>query len=177
MGEIYLRALLLDDVESLLDLRLRNRSFLRPFEPIQSDKHFTLDGQVEAVQQLVENWNQGAGYGFGIFFKDTNQLIGRVNLSNVVRGAWQSCTIGYFIDKSSTSRGLMTEAVRLACKFAFEEADLHRVQAAIMPQNIASLRVIEKNGFHYEGLAKYYLKINGRWEDHLIFSITKEYWK
>jgi [ribosomal protein S5]-alanine N-acetyltransferase len=177
MEEIYIRALLLDDVESLLQLRLRNRAFLEPFEPLQSDKHFTVEGQLEAIHRVDENWKSGVGFGFGIFLRDTNELIGRVNLSNVVRGAWQSCTIGYFMDQASNRKGYMTEAVRLACQFAFEEVDLHRVQAAVMPNNLASIRVVEKNGFLYEGLAYYYLKINGKWEDHRVFSVTKECWE
>jgi ribosomal-protein-alanine N-acetyltransferase len=174
--QIYIRPLRLDDTESLLQLRLRNRIFLEPFEPRQPESHFTFEGQQKAVEQVMKNWEEGTGYGFGIFIKETDALIGRVTLSNVVRGAWQSCTIGYFLDQTFNGQGIMTKAVRLAIEFAFNEADLHRVQAAIMPHNIASIRVIEKIGFHYEGLAKYYLKINGKWEDHLIYSITKEYW-
>ncbi|WP_338000185.1 GNAT family N-acetyltransferase [Alicyclobacillus sp. ALC3] len=132
---IYLRLLNLDDARDLLDLRVRNRAFLQPWEPIQSDDHFTLARQTDVIEKAIANWGSGSGYAFGIFLVDTDDLIGRVNLSNVVRGAWESCRIGYFLDQPYNGRGYMTEAVRLAVRFAFDEANLHRVQAAVMPRN------------------------------------------
>ncbi len=174
---VYIRPLHLDDVEALWELRVRNRSFFAPFEPIRPDSHFTLQGQKELIEAAMKNWEEGTGYSFGIFTDEQEHILGRVNLSNVVRGAWQSCTIGYFLDQNMNGRGIMTEAVRLSVKFAFEHAGLHRVQAAVMPRNVASVRVVEKVGFMYEGLAKFYLKIYGNWEDHHIYSLTKEFWK
>jgi ribosomal-protein-alanine N-acetyltransferase len=174
---IQIRPLVREDAESLLELRVRNRSFFTPFEPLQPESHFTLEGQRQLIEGVITNWEQGTGYGFGIFLRKTGELIGRVNLSNVVRGAWQNCTIGYFLDQAFNGRGYMTEAVRLAVEFAFTEADLHRVQAAVMPRNEASIRVVERVGFRYEGYARYYLQINGIWEDHKIYSLTKEFWK
>jgi ribosomal-protein-alanine N-acetyltransferase len=176
-GSIYIRRLEGDDAEALLDLRLRNREFFQPFEPQYPESHFTLEGQREGIEQVIQNWENGTGYGFGIFLRETDQLLGRVNLSNVVRHAWESCTIGYFLDQSFNGKGYTTQAVRLAVQFAFEHAGLHRVQGAVMPRNLASIRVLEKAGFRYEGYAEYYLKINGKWEHHNIYSIIKEYWK
>lgn len=173
---IYIRPLKLTDTESLLQMRLRNREFVRLFEPIQKESHFTYEGQREIIEGVITNWEQGSGFGFGIFLKATEELIGRVNLSNVVRGAWDSCTIGYFLDELQNGKGLTTQAVHLAVQYAFEEADLHRVQAGVMPRNKGSIRVLEKSGFQFEGLAKFYLRINGKWEDHNIYSITQEFW-
>ncbi len=173
---IYIRPLQISDTKALLDLRVRNRDFLRPFEPRHSDAHFTFQGQKELVEKAIQNWESGTGYGFGIFLMSTDQLLGRVNLSNVVRGAWQNCTIGYFLDERHNGQGFATEAVRLAVYFAFEHADLHRVQGAVMPRNLASIRVLQKVGFRYEGVAEYYLQINGKWEHHNIYSLTREYW-
>lgn len=96
-------------------------------------------------------------------------------LSNVSRGAWQSATLGYYIDEAHTGRGFATEAVLLALQFAFE-IGLHRVQAAVLPRNVASRRVLEKAGFHREGHSTRYLQINGVWEDHEMFAITAEDW-
>jgi len=93
-----------------------------------------------------------------------------------VRAAWQNCTIGYFVDQSRNGRGYATEAVGLASGFAFGEGGLHRVQAAVMPRNAASIRVVEKNGYRFEGLARRYLQINGLWEDHNIYAMTAEEW-
>jgi ribosomal-protein-alanine N-acetyltransferase len=94
----------------------------------------------------------------------------------VVRGAWQNANIGYFLDEARGGLGYATWAVREALAFAFGWANLHRVQAAIMPRNVRSIRVAEKTGFHKEGLAQRYLRINSVWEDHRIYAITSEEW-
>lgn len=174
--QIYLRRLQAGDVKSLLALRLRNRQFLQPFEPLNSDSHYTIEAQEMILERVHLDWENQSGYGFGVFLNANHCLIGRVNLSNVVLGTWESCTIGYYLDEEFNGRGLTTEAVCLAVKFAFEIASLHRVQGAVMPRNIGSNRVLEKVGFRYEGFSEYYLKINGNWEHHNIYSITREYW-
>jgi [ribosomal protein S5]-alanine N-acetyltransferase len=174
---IYIRRLELDDLNTLLDLRIRNREFFQPLEPITPDSHYTLEGHRDILEKVQNNWESSAGYGFGIFLNSSNQLIGRVNLSNVVRGAWESCTMGYFLDEKCNGHGFTTEAVRLAIQFAFGPAELHRVQAAVMPRNVGSIRVLEKVGFLYDGFSEYYLKINGLWEHHNLYSITREHWR
>ncbi|HBZ78918.1 MULTISPECIES: GNAT family N-acetyltransferase [Brevibacillus] len=171
---VYLRPLGMDDAAELLELRLRNHAFLQPFEPIRSSSFLTLTGQQEQIAQAEKDFAAGTGYAFGVFLRETDDMIGRVALSNVVRGAWQNATIGYFMDQSCNQKGYTTAAVRLALAFAFQEAGLHRVQAAVMPRNTASIRVLEKNGFRKEGLSLHYLQINGVWEDHLIFALTAE---
>jgi ribosomal-protein-alanine N-acetyltransferase len=93
-----------------------------------------------------------------------------------VRGAWQNATLGYFVGEAWGGRGYASEAVRQAVEFAFNRIGLHRVQAAVMPRNVRSIRVVEKNGFRLEGMAERYLQIDGRWEDHLIYSITSDEW-
>lgn len=118
----------------------------------------------------------GLAYAFGIFEAGTGALAGRVSLSNIVRGAWDNCTVGYYVDRERNGRGYATEALRLATGFALSDAGLHRVQAGVMPRNTASIRVVEKNGFRFEGLARHYLQINGVWEDHNIYAMTAEDW-
>ena len=103
--------------------------------------------------------------------------VGRVALSNIVRASWQNATLGYFIGQHFTGRGLATQAVRLVLQVAFENLSLHRVQAAAMPRNLASIRVLEKAGFVHEGMARRYLEINGIWEDHLLYGVTVEEWR
>lgn len=97
--QVFIRRPEQHDVEELLDLRVRNREFVQPFEPLVPEVHFTAEGQREIVAKIHRNWEQGIGFGFGVFLKKDGRLSGRVNLSNVVRGAWESCTLGYFIDK------------------------------------------------------------------------------
>lgn len=180
-NRVFLRRFLLEDAESLLDLRVRNRLFVRPFEPRRADSYYTLEGQMEAIEASGRHWEAGTGYLLGVYLtvggpQSKGFLVGHVNLGNVVRGAWENCTLGYFIDESHNGRGLATESVGLAVRFAFEKAALHRVQAAVMPRNAPSIRVLEKLGFRREGFSERYLKIDGNWEDHLLYAITQEEW-
>src|SRR5437867_8394224 len=159
------------ELDAYLDLYLRNREFLRPFEPTRPDSFFTRDGMASDLARSVRDRRSDWQFTFGIWHRGSGKLIGRVSLSNVVRGAWQNATLGYFVAEASNGRGYATWAVREALAFAFGWADLHRVQAAIMPSNARSVRVVEKNGFRHEGLARRYLKINGRWEDHDVYAV------
>ena len=171
----FIRALEVADTEALLELRRRNDEFLRAFEPVKSADFLTLEAQRREIDGAAEAWARDRGYSFGVFSSDKT-LIGKIGLSNVARGAWQNATLGYFIDRDQNGRGHGTEAVALACRFAFTGARLHRVQAAVMPHNRASARLLVKNGFRFEGLAVAYLHINGRWEDHHVYSLTLETW-
>lgn len=171
---VYLRPMQVSDANDLYSLRMRNQHFLQPFEPIRPAAHLTLAGQAEQLAQAERDFAAGSGYAFGIFLMGTEQLIGRIALSNVVRGAWQNATLGYFLDQAHNGKGYTSTAVRLVLDFAFTTAALHRVQAGVMPHNLPSIRVLEKNGFRREGLSLHYLQINGKWEDHLIFARTIE---
>jgi [ribosomal protein S5]-alanine N-acetyltransferase len=161
---------------ALLDLQLRNRSFLAPFDPARPEAFYTLQGQRESALIAEADREAGRGYAFVIVEAGSGELAGRIGLSNVVRGAWQNATLGYFVDRARNGRGYASGAVGLALAFAFGSADLHRVQAAVMPGNPASARVLEKNGFRKEGFSPRYLHIAGAWEDHDVFAITKEEW-
>jgi [ribosomal protein S5]-alanine N-acetyltransferase len=171
---IFIKPLELKDIKPLLDLRIKNKNYLKPFEPILPAHYFTMAGQEDVVKRAMGNWENDLGYSFGICLPNDGQIIGVVNLSNIVRGAWQNCNIGYFIDKDSQGKSFTTQAVTLVLQFAFEEANLHRVEAAIMPRNVGSIRVVEKTGFNFIGLSKNHLKINGHWEDHCIYAITMD---
>ncbi|USG68386.1 GNAT family N-acetyltransferase [Brevibacillus ruminantium] len=169
-----MRPLRISDAPAMLALRLRNQHFLQPFEPIRPASFFTLEEQARQLEEAERCFLHGTGYSFGIFAKESGILIGRVNLSNVSRGAWQNATLGYLLDQSYNGQGIMTEAVGQVVRFAFTEGQLHRVQAAVMPHNLGSIKVLLKNGFRQEGLSLRYLQINGVWEDHLIFARTAE---
>jgi ribosomal-protein-alanine N-acetyltransferase len=158
-------------------LRTRNKDFFEPWEPTQSARHFTLAGQREEIERSVNDAKRDVRYAFGVFLKTNDELVGRVALSNVSRGAWQNATLGYYIDEAHNHRGYATDAVRLALRFAFASAGLHRVQAAVLSRNVASRRVLEKAGFTREGRSTKYLQINGVWEDHEMFAVTAEDWE
>lgn len=147
---------------------VRNRAFLRPFEPERPPAFFTPEGQRDILLREVLDAQGRRAYRFYIEPKcASGLLIGSVGLNNVVWGAFCSAFLGYKLDAVYTGRGCMTEAVRLVVEYAFTQIGLHRIEANVMPRNAASLRVVEKNGFEPEGLARKYLKINGVWEDHL----------
>jgi len=161
------------DAREMLDLRVRNRAFFTPFEPQLPAGHFTLRAQRLAIEQGNRGWDDDREYTFGIAVPD-GPLVGRVRLSVVVRGPWQNANLGYYVDRATNGRGIATEAVALVVGLAFGSLGLHRVQAAVMPRNAASTRVLAKNGFREVGLTPRYLRINGRWEDHVLFAITPE---
>ena len=161
----------------MLDLRLANREFFRPLEPTVGDLHFTLEGQQADIARLEDERAADESYVFGVFENGSGVLAGRIGLSAVFRKAWHNANLGYYIGKEFNGRGYGTEAVMLAVRYAFEGARLHRVQGAVMLDNEASRRVLEKAGFRLEGLARNYLKINDRWEDHHIYAITLEDWE
>jgi len=169
---MMLRPFALTDAALLQDIHTVNREAFAPFMPIRDEQFFTVDTQRQQIEQDIVHWQADQGYAFAVVYY--GQLMGRVALSNVSRGAWQSATLGYWIDGRFQRLGIATRAVQGCLVAAFNHLSLHRTQAAIMPHNVASLRVIEKTGFFYEGLAPYYLKIHGVWEDHRIYSLTVE---
>ncbi|MCW2959384.1 MAG: family N-acetyltransferase [Solirubrobacterales bacterium] len=167
------------DLDALLALRLTNREFLAPFEAARDPSFFTRSAQSREITLDGDAWTAGMGFAFAVLHVEpgaAERLIGRVALSNIVRGAWQNATIGYWISEDACGHGHATTAVGLVLSFAFDHAGLHRIQPAIMPRNERSRRVVEKNGFRLEGRAARYLHIDGVWEDHDIFAMTAEEW-
>lgn len=170
---IYLRPLVGKDAPALVELLTRNRDFFRAWEPARPDSHLSLAVQRGYLEAASLQHRRDDGYAFGIF-DESDRLIGRVNLNNIVRAAFCNAYIGYYIDHEENGKGYMTQAVDMAVGFAFDRGALHRVQAAVMPGNTASIRVVEKVGFRLEGFAKNYLRIDGAWRDHRIYAITVE---
>ncbi|SDR90593.1 ribosomal-protein-alanine N-acetyltransferase [Paenibacillaceae bacterium GAS479] len=147
---------------------IRNKEFLAPWEPKREEAFFTEESQralLEADEQMIES---GGLVKFWISLQaDPDTVIGSVALGNIVRGVFLSCNLGYRLDKGLLGKGYMPEAVQAIVKHGFDNLGLHRIEANIIPRNAASLSVIRKLGFQEEGLAKRYLKINGKWEDHI----------
>ncbi len=120
------------------------------------------------IEDDCKQIDENSGYRFWIVEKDNpNIIIGTIALTAIVMGAFQSCFMGYKLDKDYLNCGYMTQAVRKCVEIGFNDIGLHRIEANIMPRNKASLRVVEKAGFQNEGLSKEYLMINGVWEDHI----------
>lgn len=171
---VYLRPLVFADYEDYCEIKLRCGDWLNIWEPtvdgvaqefISSPALFA--GRVEAFNRGIELDNS---YGFGIFLHDST-LIGEVTLGNIVRGPFNSAMLGYWIDEKYAGRGLMPEAVSLTLDFAFNELAFKRIEVAIVPRNLASIRVVEKLGFMFEGVSKAYIEVNGVREDHNRYAI------
>lgn len=171
-GRIVLRHLEEGDAPALLDFVSENRGFLEQWEPVREDAFFTVDAQRADIAAAEADAGADRRHAFGIFLD--GELVGRLALNQIVRGVFQNAYLGYSIGERWNGRGLASEAVCVAVGFAFGDLGLHRVQAAVMPRNAGSIRVLEKNGFREEGYAVGYLCINGVWEDHRIFARTRD---
>ncbi|MDF2647642.1 MAG: yjcK [Paenibacillus sp.] len=173
-GPVSIQLLQPHHSESLLEYKTTNRDFLQPFSPKFQDEHFTLQFQHQIIQSALREAVADQAYRFGVFLQTDGQWIGQINLTGVIRGPFQNALLGYSIDYRYKGLGYMSEAVRLCMHLAFNQLQLHRVQAAVMPHNIGSIRVLQKNRFTEEGYARNYLRINGKWEDHLLFALLQE---
>ncbi|BDE88327.1 30S ribosomal protein S5 alanine N-acetyltransferase [Oscillospiraceae bacterium] len=151
-----------------VDYYRRNRTFLAAFEPAREESFFTQEGQRSLLTEEARLAEEDRSYRFYLALREApERIVGLVGLNNLVRGAFQSCFLGYKLDGGLLRRGYMTEAVEEAVRIAFTVLGLHRIEANIMPRNTASLGVARKAGFQEEGLAVRYLRINGVWEDHI----------
>jgi len=175
---VVLRPLVAQDFNGWSEVRRRNGEWLTQWEPMRLTHHPDpeTNREVFAARCGARERERLAGtqYAFGIFVDGA--FAGEINLNNVVRGAFQSATIGYWIDKSRAGRSLMSEAVVVLAKYAFEEMRLHRLEICIIPRNVNSRRVMEKLDIRTEGIAERFLEINGVWEDHIRYGITYEEW-
>lgn len=159
----------------VLDYMLRNREFLREWDPARLPDFYTLEKQREMLEGDLDQTEFGQLAKFWIYKREELwRIIGSISLSNIVRGAFQSCHLGYRLDRDEVNKGFMSEALARVIRYAFEELRLHRIEANIMPRNAASLKVVRKLGFESEGLARKYLRINGKWEDHLHMVLLNE---
>jgi ribosomal-protein-alanine N-acetyltransferase len=156
------RPLTSEDAGELAALLVENREFLAPFEPDRDERFFTLEGQRERIES-------GEQRAFAIL--DGDRIAGTVALSNIVRGPFQSANLGYWVTRDANGRGLATKAVGEVIEIAFGELGLHRLEAGTQLDNVASRRVLEKNGFEPIGIARRYLQIAGEWRDHVLFQL------
>jgi [ribosomal protein S5]-alanine N-acetyltransferase len=173
---VVLRPLVPADFDQWSEVRRRNHEWLTRWEPRRHPSHPdpTSDRAAFTARCTARDRDRAAdqGYPFGVFVEQ--RLAGEVNLNNVIRGAMQSATIGYWIDEARAGRRYVAESVAVVARFAFEQLHLHRLEICIVPRNTNSRRVMEVLRIRCEGLAERFLEIDGVWEDHLRFAITAE---
>ncbi|WP_269928724.1 GNAT family N-acetyltransferase [Kocuria massiliensis] len=155
------------DAPELADILRMDRAALKPFEPTRHDSYFTHEEQSRLLHESLANYEAGTEAPFVI--ESGGEIIGRVQLNGITRGALQSCAIGYWIRSDRRRQGHATRAVSSALQAAFVDFTLHRVQAETLTWNVASQEVLLRNGFRRFGLAPNYLKIDGRWQDHVMY--------
>ena len=162
------RVISLDDAAPLARLVTVNRDYLAPWSPVQDDRYFTEAGQRAVLDRDLGVYERGGMLPLAILDAD-GAVCGRVNLNTIVRGAAQSASVGYWVSESHIGRGLATAAVADAISLGFRELGLHRLEAATLLHNTPSQHVLARNGFRPFAVAESYLKINGRWQDHILF--------
>jgi ribosomal-protein-alanine N-acetyltransferase len=175
--KVILRPPQYSDWKAWADERKKNKLYLQPWEPLWSINELERSSFVKRVRMFERLSHNDQAYSFLIFTSDNEDFIGEVNISNVQRGIIQSCTIGYWIAKDCEGKGMMSESLELVKKFIFNELKLHRIEAACLPHNIPSLKLLLKNGFIKEGTARKLLKINDKWQDHTVLSFILDDFK
>jgi ribosomal-protein-alanine N-acetyltransferase len=173
-GRVCLRPPAMQDYSAWAELRALSRAHLTPWEPQWTRDELTRSNFRRRLRQYQRETRDDQGYAYLVFTESDTMLVGGLNLSNVRRGVAQAASIGYWMGAPYAGRGLMTEAVRAATSFAFGNLRLNRLEAACLPSNAASQRVLEKVGFALEGRARRYLKINGQWQDHDLFALLQD---
>ncbi|AMJ58957.1 GNAT family N-acetyltransferase [Bosea sp. PAMC 26642] len=168
---LILRAPQATDYAAWAVLRVESREFLTPWEPVWNDDDLTRTSFRLRVKRATREIASDEAYSVFITDAHSGLLLGGLTLGLVRRGVAQACTLGYWMGQRHAGQGHMTEAVLGALRFAFSELALHRVEAACLPNNMPSRRLLERVGFQQEGLARAYLRINGVWADHLLYGI------
>jgi ribosomal-protein-alanine N-acetyltransferase len=169
-GRVMLRQPQLADFEEWVKLREVSKEFLSPWEPLWSETEFgkfNFRSRIKHYQHQIRN---DLAYPFFIFHQEDGNLLGAITASNVRRGVAQFCTVGYWIGEPFARQGYMGEALEALMGYAFSTLALHRIEAACLPSNAPSIKLLYRAGFTQEGMAREYLKIAGKWQDHLLFA-------
>ncbi len=168
--KVFLRVPFAGDYREWAALRGESRSFLERWEPRWSPDELERSAWRHRIGRYREDYAQGTAIAFFIFERGSGKLSGGITLGNIRHGVSQSGHIGYWIGERYAGRGMMTDAVKVLARFSFDTLRLHRIEAACIPDNIRSIRVLEKAGFRREGLLRSYLRINGIWQDHYLYA-------
>jgi ribosomal-protein-alanine N-acetyltransferase len=171
---VVLRTPQMTDFPEWTALREASRAFLVPWEPTWPSDDLTRAAFRRRLRRYAEDLRSDQSYAFFVFRQQDSLLVGGLTLANVRRGVAQAGSLGYWMGEPYAGRGHMTAAVRALIPFAFGTLRLHRLEAACIPSNAASIRLLDKTGFSREGYAREYLCINGVWQDHLLYARLKD---
>ena len=166
-----MRLVRLKDSKAMERLILGNREWLRPWEATNPEGPTSFDIRAQ-IRMLLKQMDNNTCLPFVI--EENGEIVGQLNVANILFGSVSSCVIGYWVAPEVAGKGITPTAVALVCDYLFNVVGIHRIEIDIRPENLASLRVVEKLGFRYEGLKERYIHINNDWRDHYIFAITHE---
>ena len=169
-GKVILRHPKWADYADWVELRRSNKEFLSPWEPLWDDNHLTRPSYRSRLTRFKKMVTHDEGYPFHIFQETDKKIIGACNITHIERGISQSAKLGYWVGQQYARQGYARASVRAASRFCFDELGLHRIEAAVRPDNKPSILLLESQGFQREGLARGYLKIDGQWHDHIIYA-------
>ena len=158
------------DRDEWINLRRKSADFLMPWEPNWQDDHLTKKSFTQRVEWARKSVQNNTAIPLFIIRRSDQLLVGAITLDNIRRGPAQTATIGYWTGEPYIRQGFMGDALPAVVYYAFETLDLSRIEAACLPKNLASRRVLEKSGFKYEGVAQSYLQISGRWRNHVLYA-------
>lgn len=171
-GDLVLRNLTPSNANEVMEYYVKNKNYLAPFEPTRDTSFYTLEIQKKLLMKSCREFLNGTSIDLGIYKEE--KLIGIIKISRILHGSFKNGILGYSIDKDEQGKGYMKESVKLLIKYAFDECDLHRIEASALVSNEKSRSVLEKCGFKLVGINEKYLLINGRWQDHATYYIIKE---
>ena len=172
--KVLMRPPQMSDYADWASLRGASDAFLRPWEPEWAPDELSRSAFRRRLRYYQRDMREGLGYAFLIFRNGDSKLVGGITLSNARRGVSQSLSVGYWIGEAYSQQGLMTSALTAILPFVFSTLGFHRLEAACLPSNAPSRRLLENCGFQYEGLARQYLRINGNWQDHLLYAVIED---
>ena len=172
--QVYLRQPAMGDYSAWAELRALSRQHLTVWEPLWTRDELSRSAFRRRLRQYQREMREDQGYAFLVFRDGDATLVGGLTISNVRRGVAQSASVGYWMGLPYVRHGYMTDAVRAVVPFAFGTLGLHRLEAACLPHNAPSARVLEKAGFRREGTARRYLKINDIWQDHDLYALLHD---
>ena len=170
---LYLRPAAAGDFSAWAQLRAESRAFLTPWEPTWPEDDLTRAAFRRRLSRQVEDMARDESFAFLIFSAATDAMLGGLTLGGIRRGVAQAATLGYWMGAPHAGAGYMTRAVAAATRYGFSTLRLHRIEAACLPENVPSMKLLERNGFRREGLARAYLKIAGAWRDHVLYALLE----
>ncbi|MDW6004105.1 ribosomal protein S5-alanine N-acetyltransferase [Vibrio mangrovi] len=176
-GDIVIRSARLDDARMIARYFSDNRKHLKPWEPKREEEFFVEAGWAQRLIKLRELQSMALGYYLLILDMSANEMVGTISFSQISRFPLHSCYVGYSLAEKAQGKGIMTRALKMACRYMFEAQNMHRISATYMPRNVRSEDVLNRLGFQYEGKMKDYLLINEQWEDHHMTSLINPDWQ